>query len=131
MSNTVSHERPLRSLRWSLTCCSLESAAAFIIALGAFSFGPLCNAVVAINATSDSAKTGALGLSVFAGNLGGLESDVLLPPTISGQWLTQNAVRNLSFSRTLRYSGGDLGLPARVSDVPDASNPPLETGLSS
>ncbi|GAA5834469.1 hypothetical protein JCM3766R1_005221 [Sporobolomyces carnicolor] len=74
---------------------NVKYAAAFIIALGAFSFGPLCNAVVAINATSDSAKTGALGLSVFAGNLGGLESDVatwVFLPDDSPRYLRANSI---------------------------------------
>ncbi|GAA5973388.1 hypothetical protein JCM3765_000906, partial [Sporobolomyces pararoseus] len=50
----------------------VKYAASFIIAMGAFSFGPLCNAVVAINSTSDTSKASALGVCVVMGNMGGL-----------------------------------------------------------
>ena len=49
-------------------------AATFLIAIGAFSFGALCNAWAAANTSSDTAKAAALGTVVFMGNCGGLVS---------------------------------------------------------
>ncbi|KAK4057222.1 hypothetical protein OIO90_001717 [Microbotryomycetes sp. JL221] len=48
--------------------------ATFLIAIGAFSFGALCNAWSAANTSSDTAKAAALGTTVFYGNIGGLIS---------------------------------------------------------
>lgn len=47
---------------------------AFMVAIGAFSFGALCTAWAAANVTSDTARAGALGTVVFFGNCGGLVS---------------------------------------------------------
>ncbi|KDE06483.1 hypothetical protein MVLG_03137 [Microbotryum lychnidis-dioicae p1A1 Lamole] len=47
-------------------------AACFLIASGAFSFGSFCNTWAAINTTSDTARGGAIAITVFGGNLGGL-----------------------------------------------------------
>jgi sugar phosphate permease len=47
-------------------------AAVFMIAIGAFVFGPFCNTWAAINTTSDTARAATLSATVFAGNLGGL-----------------------------------------------------------
>lgn len=46
--------------------------ATFIIASGAFSFGALCNAHVAANVVSDTARSAAIGTDVMFGNVGGL-----------------------------------------------------------
>ncbi|SCV69351.1 BQ2448_2371 [Microbotryum intermedium] len=47
-------------------------AACFLIASAAFSFGSFCNTWAAINTTSDTARAGAIAITVFGGNLGGL-----------------------------------------------------------
>lgn len=49
-------------------------AATFIIASGAYSFGALCNAQVAANVVSDTARSSAIGTNVMFGNVGGLIS---------------------------------------------------------
>ena len=48
--------------------------ATFLITIGAFSFGALCNAQVAANVVSDTARSSAIGMTVMAGNIGGLIS---------------------------------------------------------
>jgi len=48
--------------------------ATFLIASGAFSFGALCNAQVAANVVSDTARSAAIGTNVMFGNIGGLIS---------------------------------------------------------
>jgi sugar phosphate permease len=48
--------------------------ATFIIASGAFAFGALCNAQVAANVVSDTARSSAIGTNVMFGNIGGLIS---------------------------------------------------------
>ncbi|GMK58035.1 hypothetical protein CspeluHIS016_0500670 [Cutaneotrichosporon spelunceum] len=48
--------------------------AVFLAISGAFPFGPLCNAQVAVNALSDSARSTAIGWNVMVGNIGGLIS---------------------------------------------------------
>merc|ERR1712225_66154 len=46
--------------------------ATFIIASGAYSFGALCNAQVAANVVSDTARSSAIATNVMFGNIGGL-----------------------------------------------------------
>lgn len=46
--------------------------ASFLIALGAFSFGALCNAQSSANVVSDTARSAAIGTTVMMGNIGGL-----------------------------------------------------------
>ncbi|TKA30045.1 hypothetical protein B0A50_02764 [Salinomyces thailandicus] len=48
--------------------------ATFLIAIGAFSFGALCNAQVSANVVSDTARSAAIGTDVMMGNIGGLIS---------------------------------------------------------
>ncbi|PWY84830.1 MFS general substrate transporter [Aspergillus heteromorphus CBS 117.55] len=48
--------------------------ATFLIASGAFSFGPLCNAHVSNNVVSDTARSSALATNVTLGAIGGLIS---------------------------------------------------------
>ncbi|KAJ9093192.1 hypothetical protein QFC21_006509 [Naganishia friedmannii] len=48
--------------------------AIFLIMMGAFSFGALCNAWAAMNVASDTARAAALGFVVMMGNCGGLIS---------------------------------------------------------
>ncbi|GAA6023081.1 hypothetical protein JCM11491_002326 [Sporobolomyces phaffii] len=71
---------------------NVKYAAAFIIAIGAFSFGALCNAVVAINSTSDTAKASALGTCVVAGNLGGLVATWVFLPNDAPRYLRANGI---------------------------------------
>ena len=56
------------------TNSSVRYGATFIIASGAFSFGALCNAHVAANVISDTARSSAIGTTVMFGNIGGLIS---------------------------------------------------------
>jgi len=51
---------------------SVRYGATFIIAAGAYCFGPLTNAVVAGNVVSDTARSSAIGTNVMFGNIGGL-----------------------------------------------------------
>ncbi|KAH7122798.1 major facilitator superfamily domain-containing protein [Dendryphion nanum] len=56
-------------------------AAMFIIVLGAFNGGALCNAHVAANVVSDTAKSSAIGTNVMFGNIGGLVATwAFIPP---------------------------------------------------
>ncbi|KAF2109824.1 putative MFS transporter [Lophiotrema nucula] len=48
--------------------------ATFLIASGAFAFGALCNAQVAANVVSDTARSSAIATNVMLGNVGGLIS---------------------------------------------------------
>ncbi|KAA8642543.1 putative MFS transporter [Aspergillus tanneri] len=56
------------------TNAMVRYGATFIIASGAFSFGPLCNAHVSNNVVSDTARSAAIGTNVMFGNIGGLIS---------------------------------------------------------
>ncbi|GAA5972824.1 hypothetical protein JCM3765_006102, partial [Sporobolomyces pararoseus] len=60
--------------------------------MGAFSFGPLCNAVVAINSTSDTSKASALGVCVVMGNMGGLIATWVFLPDDSPRYLRANSI---------------------------------------
>lgn len=53
---------------------NVRYGATFLIASGAFSFGALCNAQVAANVVSDTARSSAIGTNVMFGNIGGLIS---------------------------------------------------------
>ncbi|GAA5934980.1 uncharacterized protein JCM15063_003119 [Sporobolomyces koalae] len=70
----------------------VKYAASFIIAMGAFSFGPFCTAVVAINSTSDTAKASALGTCVLFGNLGGLIATWVFLPNDAPRYLRANGI---------------------------------------
>ncbi|KKA27258.1 hypothetical protein TD95_004094 [Thielaviopsis punctulata] len=48
--------------------------ATFLVASSAFAFGALTNAVISSNVVSDTARSGAIGLNVMMGNIGGLIS---------------------------------------------------------
>ncbi|KAH7072637.1 putative MFS transporter [Paraphoma chrysanthemicola] len=54
------------------TNTKVRYAAIFIIATGAFNSGALCNAHVAANVVSDTARSSAIGTNVMFGNIGGL-----------------------------------------------------------
>jgi sugar phosphate permease len=53
---------------------NVRYGATFLIASGAFAFGALCNAQVANNVVSDTARSSAIGTNVMLGNIGGLIS---------------------------------------------------------
>ncbi|GAA6059481.1 hypothetical protein JCM10212_002224 [Sporobolomyces blumeae] len=79
---------------------NVKYGAAFIIAAGAFQFGPLCTATVAINSTSDTEKAASLGTCVFAGNLGGLIATWVFLPRDGPRYIKANSV-NLGTSSSM------------------------------
>ncbi|KAF2807074.1 MFS general substrate transporter [Mytilinidion resinicola] len=56
------------------TDAHVRYGATFLCAAGAFAFGALCNAQVANNVVSDTARSSAIGTNVMFGNIGGLIS---------------------------------------------------------
>ncbi|KFY95411.1 hypothetical protein V500_02803 [Pseudogymnoascus sp. VKM F-4518 (FW-2643)] len=69
---------PLMMIGYIMFLASTEPmvryGATFLIASGAYSFGALCNAQVAANVVSDTARGAAIGTNVMFGNIGGLIS---------------------------------------------------------
>jgi len=63
-----------------------------MIAIGAFSFGALCNSWAAINTTSDTARAVTIGTVVFAGNLGGLIATWAFLPNFAPRQLPGNSL---------------------------------------
>lgn len=74
--------------------------ATFLIASGAFVFGPLCNAQVAVNALTDTARSSAIGMNVMMGNIGGLISTWSFLPTDKPDYHIGNGL-NLATSSTI------------------------------
>ncbi|KUJ17625.1 retrograde regulation protein 2 [Mollisia scopiformis] len=74
--------------------------ATFIIASGAFSFGALCNAQVAANVVSDTARSAAIATNVMFGNIGGLISTWSFLPFDSPDYHIGNGL-NLATSSTM------------------------------
>ena len=72
-------------------------AGSFLAMLGTFTLGSLCNAWAAANVNTDSAKNGALGLTVFFGNIGGIISTWAYLPSDGPSYKTANSVV-MSFS---------------------------------
>ena len=77
--------------------------ATFIIASGAFSFGALCNAHVAANVVSDTARSAAIGTNVMFGNIGGLISTWSFLPFDTPNFPIGNGL-NLATSSTILLS---------------------------
>lgn len=75
-------------------------AATFIIAAGAYSFGALCNAQVAANVVSDTARGSAIGTNVMFGNVGGLISTWSFLPFDGPNYHIGNGL-NLATSSTI------------------------------
>ncbi|KAK5130935.1 hypothetical protein LTR08_001538 [Meristemomyces frigidus] len=75
-------------------------AATFLIALGAFSFGALCNAQVSANVVSDTARSAAIGTNVMLGNVGGLISTWSFLPKDGPDYPIGNGL-NLATSSTI------------------------------
>jgi hypothetical protein len=75
---------PWMILGYVIYCATLNPmaryAAAFMVAVGAFSFGAFCTTWAAANQTSDSGRAAALGNVVFMGSCGGCGGD-------DGGWL--------------------------------------------
>lgn len=74
--------------------------AVFLIASGAFSFGALCNAQVAANVVSDTARSAAIGTNVMVGNFGGLISTWSFLPFDAPNYHIGNGL-NLATSTTI------------------------------
>ncbi|BGP40877.1 hypothetical protein JCM10449v2_004842 [Rhodotorula kratochvilovae] len=65
--------------------------AAFMVAIGAFSFGALCTAWAAANVTSDTARASAIGTVVMFGNCGGLISSWTFLPKDGPRYIPGNS----------------------------------------
>jgi sugar phosphate permease len=82
------------------TTSSVRYGATFLIAMGAFPFGALCNAQVAANVVSDTARSAAIGTNVMFGNVGGLISTWSFLPFDSPNYHIGNGL-NLATSSTI------------------------------
>lgn len=78
--------------------------ATFIIASGAFSFGALCNAQVAANVVSDTARSAAIATNVMFGNIGGLISTWSFLPFDGPNYHIGNGLNLATSSTTLVLS---------------------------
>jgi MFS family permease len=74
--------------------------ATFLIAGGAFAYGALCNAQVAANVVSDTARAAAMGTNVMLGNTGGLISTWSFLPNDAPNYHVGNGL-NLATSSTI------------------------------
>lgn len=74
--------------------------ATFLITSGAFVFGPLCNAQVATNVLTDTARSSAIGMNVMLGNIGGLISTWAFLPFDGPNYPIGNGL-NLATSSTI------------------------------
>jgi MFS family permease len=82
------------------TNSQVRYGATFLIASGAFAFGALCNAQVAANVVSDTARSTAIGTTVMFGNIGGLISTWSFLPRDAPNYPIGNGL-NLATSTTL------------------------------
>ncbi|KIW01985.1 hypothetical protein, variant [Verruconis gallopava] len=78
--------------------------ATFLITSGAFSFGALCNAQVSANVVSDTARSGAIGMDVMFGNIGGLISTWAFLPFDGPNYPIGNGLNLATASTTLIVS---------------------------
>ncbi|TNY19420.1 putative MFS transporter [Rhodotorula diobovata] len=83
--------------------------AAFMVAIGAFSFGALCTAWAAANVTSDTARASAIGTVVMFGNCGGLIATWTFLPKDSPRYVPGNSF-NLAGSVVMFVCAGGLWL---------------------
>ena len=74
--------------------------ATFLIAAGAYAYGALCNAQVAANVLSDTARSAAIGTNVMFGNTGGLISTWSFLPFDGPNYHIGNGL-NLATSSTI------------------------------
>ncbi|RKF61436.1 putative transporter [Golovinomyces cichoracearum] len=84
----------------SIHDAKIRYAATFLMASGSFSFGALCNAQVAANVVSDTARSGAMATNGMLGSLGGLASTWSILPSDAPKFLIGNAL-NLATSATI------------------------------
>ncbi|KAH8651088.1 major facilitator superfamily domain-containing protein [Xylariales sp. PMI_506] len=82
---------------------NVRYGASFLIAMGAFSLGALCNAQVSANVISDTARSGAIGTNVMMGNIGGLISTWSFLPFDAPNYHIGNGL-NLATSSTILLS---------------------------
>jgi sugar phosphate permease len=80
--------------------------ATFLIASGAFIFGPLCNAQVSANVVSDTARSSAIGMNVMMGNIGGLISTWSFLPFDGPDYHIGNGLNLATSSTTLLIAIG-------------------------
>jgi len=83
---------------------SVRYGATFLIASGAFSFGALCNAHVAANVVSDTARSSAISTNVMFGNVGGLISTWSFLPFDGPNYHIGNGLNLATSSLTLILS---------------------------
>lgn len=98
--------------------------AVFLAISGAFPFGALCNAQVAVNVLSDSARSTAIGWNVMIGNIGGLISTWSYLPHDgpdfhigNGLNLAGNCIILLTSILLLLYLGVDNKKRAKLTDA--------------
>lgn len=82
------------------TTPEVRYGAIFLIAIGAFTFGALCNAHVSANVVSDTARSSAIGTNVMLGNVGGLISTWAFLPFDGPNFPIGNGL-NLATSSTI------------------------------
>jgi len=82
------------------TAPHVRYGATFLIAGGAFAYGALCNASVAANVVSDTARSSAIGTNVMMGNIGGLISTWAFLPFDAPNYHIGNGL-NLATSSTI------------------------------
>jgi hypothetical protein len=87
---------------------SVRYGATFIIASGAFSPGAICNAQVAANVVSDTARSASIGTNVMMGNIGGLIATWSFLPTDGPNYPIGNGL-NLATSSTMLLCAIGLG----------------------
>ncbi|GAA5992284.1 hypothetical protein JCM10908_000406 [Rhodotorula pacifica] len=102
---------PFMTIGYVLYLISLNAhiryAAAFMVAIGCFNFGALCTGWAAANVASDTARSSALGMVVFCGNVGGLISDWTTLPKDGPRYVPANAF-NLANSVIMFVLAGGL-----------------------
>lgn len=105
--------------------------ATFLIASGSFAFGALSNAVASANVDSDTARSSAMGLTVMAGNIGGLASTWSFLPFDSPNYHIGNGLNLATTTATLLVAISLLYWMKRDNKKRDGRNVALElAGLS-
>jgi len=104
-------------------------AATFLIAMGAYSFGALCNAQVSANVLSDTARSAAIGTNVMFGNIGGLISTWSFLPFDGPDYHIGNGLNLATSSAILIISIALLGWMMFDNKKRDAKN--MESEMAS
>ncbi|POY71126.1 hypothetical protein BMF94_5883 [Rhodotorula taiwanensis] len=84
----------------------IRYAAAFMVAIGAFNFGALATAWSAANVSSDTARSSAIGTTVFFGNCGGLISTWTTLPKDAPRYLPGNTFNLIASCLMFILAGG-------------------------